>query len=163
MMTKLVEAIRINRESETAIREYSAAVRALAQVCEDEETKTNILLALEDVTGKSGFMEAVRSVLRNRTNSRLTPSDIRGWIVSEKIMDLSGYSNALASIHTTLRRLEKKGEVRETTNERGEKAYSWILKAPVPPGYVPINASGALENWKRAVDAKKARDEAKKK
>lgn len=132
MLAKLTEAVRVSREAETAVREYSAAIRALAQVCEDEETKANYLLALEDVTGKPGFMDAVRSALK-AARSIQTATQIKGTIVVMKTMDLSGYSNAMASIHTTLRRLEKKGEVEETVNDKGEKAYRLVLKAPIPP------------------------------
>jgi hypothetical protein len=38
-------------------------------------------------------------------------------------MDLSAYSNAMASIHTTLRRMKESGEVEELLNEKGERAY----------------------------------------
>ncbi|HEX6501927.1 MAG TPA: hypothetical protein VF011_01680 [Terriglobales bacterium] len=128
MMAKLADAVRINRESEQAVREYADAIRALAQVCEDEETKMNILLAVEDVTGKPGFMQAIRSVLRERSRMMLTASDIKSWILMDRKMNLSGYSNPMASIHTTLRRLKDKGEIEETTNEKGERAYRMKLK-----------------------------------
>jgi hypothetical protein len=129
MMKKLAENVRVNRESETAIREYTNAIRALAQVCEDEETRANILLALEDVSGNPGFMGAVRAVFRDHTRVALTPSEIRGMIVSEKLMDLSSYSNPLASIHTTLRRMKEKGEVTDEVNAMGDKAYRYVNQA----------------------------------
>jgi hypothetical protein len=121
MLVKLADAVRISRESEKAVREYSDAIRALAQVCEDEETKANYLLALEDVTGKPGFTAAVKSVLR--PGVAMTPKHVRDLIVFLKKMDLSGYANPMASIHTTLRRMEAKGEIEETTTNKGEKAY----------------------------------------
>jgi hypothetical protein len=133
MMAKLTDAIRINRESEKAVREYTDAIRALAQVCEDEETKTNILLALEDISGKPGFMDAIRSILRERSRLPLTATDIKSWIVMGNKLELSSYSNPMASIHTTLRRLKEKNEIEEVTNDKGERAYRWILKAPIPP------------------------------
>lgn len=49
----------------------------------------------------------------------MTPSGIKDLIK----LDLSGYWNAMASIHTTLRRLKDKGEIEETLNDGGEKAY----------------------------------------
>jgi hypothetical protein len=121
MLVKLKEAVRINRESETAVREYSDAIRALAQVCEDEDLKTKYLLGLEEATGKSGFMDAVRKILRGRHHA--TPAQIRASIQSEGVMDLTNYTNPLASIHTTLRRMKDKGEVQEITNDWGDKAY----------------------------------------
>lgn len=141
MMAKLADAVRVNRESEQAVREYTDAIRALAQVCEDEDIKANYLLALEDVTGKPGFMDAVRSALKAARPVQ-TATEIKGTILLMKKMDLSGYANAMASIHTTLRRLEKKGEVEETTNDKGEKAYRLVPKAPIPP------ASMRRESWR---------------
>ena len=38
-------------------------------------------------------------------------------------MDLTNYTNPLASIHTTLRRMKDKGEVQEITNDWGDKVY----------------------------------------
>jgi hypothetical protein len=129
MLAKLAEATRVYRESEKAVREYSDAIRALAQVCEDEEIKANYLLALEDITGKPGFMDAIRSVLKGPGQRRpLTAPEIKEFIVLGGKMSLAGYSNPMASIHTTLRRLEKKGEVEEIQNTKGERAYR------LPPG-----------------------------
>jgi len=57
-------------------------------------------------------------------------------------MDLSGYSNPLASIHTTLRRMDGK-EVEEFINDKGEKA--WRIRPPwrksasqAPPPIKPV-------------------------
>jgi hypothetical protein len=131
MLAKLTDAIRVYRESERAVREYADAIRALAQVCEDEEIKANYLLALEDVTGKPGFMDAVRAALRGNPNG-LTATQVKQVILMLKKMDLSTYSNPMASIHTTLRRMKEKDEVKEIINDKGEKAYQLIVKAPAP-------------------------------
>jgi hypothetical protein len=77
-------------------------------------------------------MDAIRSALRS-TNKLLTATEIRGTILLLKKLDLSSYSNAMASIHTTLRRMKEKGEVEETSNDKGEKAYRLIPRAPIPP------------------------------
>jgi hypothetical protein len=122
MLAKLADVTRIYRESEKAVREYTDAIRALAQVCEDDEIKANYLLALEDISGRPGFMEAIRSTLRG-SKTCLTAAQIKGGIVLMKKMDLSAYTNPMASIHTTLRRLKEKDEVEETMNEKGEKVY----------------------------------------
>jgi hypothetical protein len=141
MLAKLAEAVRINRESEKAVREYSDAIRALAQVCEDDETKASYLLALEDISGKPGFMEAIKAVFRTR-HVALTPSEIKGFIEAENRMDFSGYTNPMASIHTTLRRMKDKGDIAETLNVKGEKAYRSVPKAPAPP------ATMRRESWR---------------
>jgi hypothetical protein len=136
MLAKLAEATSTYREAEKSITEYTNAIRALATVCEDEEVKATYLLKLEELSGKPGFMDAVRSVLRGHQSKPLTPLEIKTWIVLSKKMDLSGYTNAMASIHTTLRRLKEYGEIEEVTNDKGEKAYRIIVKAPVPPASI---------------------------
>ncbi len=124
MLAKLQEAVIARREAQQQVAEYTSAIKALAQVCEDEEIKTEYLLRLEEFSGKSGFVDAVRSILRTHPDSEgLTPTQIRSWIVISKNMDLSGYSNPMASIHTTLRRMRESDEVEEVRNKKGEKSY----------------------------------------
>lgn len=122
MLAKLKDATETYREAEKAVNEYSTAIRALAQVCEDEDIKATYLLALEEVSGKQGFVDAIRSVLKR--GAALTPTDIRQMIVLTGKMSLSGYSNPMASIHTTLRRMKERGEVEEIESAQGEKAYA---------------------------------------
>jgi hypothetical protein len=127
MLAKLKEAVGVYREAAMSVDAYTTAVRALAQVCEDEEIKASYLLALEEVTGKPGFADAVRSALK-ASATPLSAKAVKGTILLMKKMDLSGYSNPMASIHTTLRRLKDKGEVQEITNTQGEKLYRLTLK-----------------------------------
>jgi hypothetical protein len=150
LMADLKQATQTLRETEKHAAGLIAAIKSLAGVCEDEEIKTSYLLALEEISGKPGFADAIRSVLREHAHGRnpLTPTDIKTWIGVGKKMDLSGYSNVMASIHTTLRRLKDSGEVVEVPNEKGERAYCWKVseaervmreavgrkpRAPIPP------------------------------
>jgi hypothetical protein len=130
-LEKLRDATQQRNELVTRIAEYTNAIRALAQACEDEDVKATYLLALEELSGKPGFVDAVKSVLRGKPDG-LTPTEIKTWIVMLKKMDLSGYSNPMASIHTTLRRLKESGDVREFQKD-GERAYQIVVRAPVPP------------------------------
>jgi hypothetical protein len=124
MLTKLRKAVELQRETQQQIAEYTNAIRALAQVCEDEDVRTGYLLSLEELSGKPGFLDAIRWVVKTHSQKKpLTPKEIRSWIILGKKMDLSGYSNAMASIHTTLRRMKDSGEIEELLNEKGEKAY----------------------------------------
>jgi hypothetical protein len=125
LMVQLKEATEAFREAEKSVAGLTAAIRALAQVCEDEEIKTSFLLALEEITGKPGFVEAVRSALKANRHSQ-TALQIKETIVLMKKMDLSGYSNPMASIHTTLRRLKDRGEIEEGINSNGEKVYRLV-------------------------------------
>jgi hypothetical protein len=127
LVAQLKESTEALREAEKSVSGLTAAIRALAQVCEDEEVKTAYLLALEEISGKPGFVDAVRSALRAARNIQ-TATEIKGTILLMKKLDLSVYSNPMASIHTTLRRMKEKGEIEEVQNDKGERAYR------LPPG-----------------------------
>jgi hypothetical protein len=131
----LEEALKQRQEADIQITTNTAAIRALANTCEDEDVKGDYLLRLEEINGKPGFKEVVLSMLRTHPKG-LTPTEIRMFITLGKKMNLSGYSNPLASIHTTLRRMEG-SEVEQFVNEKGEKAWRikprLISKLPPPP------------------------------
>jgi hypothetical protein len=135
LFRKLEEALKLRQEADIQITTSTAAIRALANTCEDEDVKGEYLVRLEEISGKPGFKEVVLSVLRGHPGG-LTPMGIRSWIGIAKKMDLSGYSNPLASIHTTLRRMEG-SEVEQFVNKDGEKAWRikrrGISNAPAPP------------------------------
>jgi len=137
MLEKLAEATKVYREAEKSVTEYTNAIRALAQVCEDEDTKNEYLLRLEELSGKQGFVDAIRAVLGNHMT--MTPIAIKQMIILTKKMSLSDYSNPMASIHTTLRRMKESGEVEETKNIKGEKAYR--LNTPKLKTLPPLDAS----------------------
>ena len=130
MFGKLTAAILTRAEAERQIAEYTNALKALAKVIEDKDTGDGYLVRLDELTGKPGFTDAIRTVLRiSRTSKKgLTPREVRTWIQMGKKMDLSLYSNPMASIHTTLRRMEESGEIESFTNERGEKAYRHVAR-----------------------------------
>jgi hypothetical protein len=122
LMADLKEAIQIVREKETHITGLTAAIKSLAGVCEDEDVKAEYLTALDELSGKPGFVSAIRTLLRAHSDG-LTPGVIKIAIQQAKLMDLTNYSNPAASIHTTLRRMVESGEVEPCTNLGGEKAY----------------------------------------
>ena len=130
MLLKLKDAIQVRTEADKQITEYTNAVRALAKVVEDEDTSAAYLIALDEIIGKYGFMDAVRFVIRGHPEG-LTPQGVRDWIVIGKKMDLSVYTNPLASIHTTLRRLVEAGEIEPFQNKKGERAYRVAEVQPV--------------------------------
>jgi hypothetical protein len=126
LVADLKDSMQILRDKEKHVTGLTAAIKSLAGVCEDEEVRTDYLLLLEEITGKPGFVDAVRSALKG-SPSGLTAAQVKQVIVMTKKMDLSAYSNPMASIHTTLRRFKEKGEVEETTNETGDKVYRWKM------------------------------------
>lgn len=130
---KLEGALKQRQEADIQITTNTAAIRALANTCEDEDVKGDYLLRLEELSGKPGFKEVVLSILKGHAKG-LTPMEIRTWIALGQRMNLSGYSNPLASIHTTLRRMEG-SEVEQFVNYKGEKSWRIKPKAvkPKPP------------------------------
>jgi hypothetical protein len=122
MFGKLAAARLAQVEAEQQISEYTTALRALAKVMEDKDEGDAYLARLDAMSGKPGFVEAIRTALRVAKKA-LTPVEVRAWIRLGKTMDLSAYSNPMASIHTTIRRMKESGEVEEVLNEKGEKAY----------------------------------------
>jgi len=121
-MADLKESIQIVREKEKHIAGLTAAIKSLAAVCEDEDVKAEYLTALDELSGKPGFVSAIRTLLRAHSDG-LTPGVIKIAIQQAKLMDLTNYSNPAASIHTTLRRMIESEEVEIVTSATGEKVY----------------------------------------
>jgi DNA-binding PadR family transcriptional regulator len=121
LFAKLESAVKQRQEADIQITTNSAAIRALANTCEDEDAKGEYILRLEELSGKQGFADALRSVMK--VGAAMKPTHIRDLIVLLKKMDLKGYSNPMSSIHTTLRRMKASGEVEELQNDKGEKVY----------------------------------------
>jgi hypothetical protein len=125
LFEKLEAATKQRQEAEVYITSSVAAIKALADMCEDEDKKNEYLVTLDEFTGKPGFKQVILSLLRTHAKG-LTPKEIKSWILLGKKMELSAYSNPLASIHTTLRRMSG-NEAEEFVNAKGEKA--WRLKS----------------------------------
>src|ERR1700689_4879575 len=129
LMADLKGSIQVVLEKEAHIGGLTAAIKSLVGVCEDEDVKAEYLTALDELTGKPGFVSAIRALLRAYSDG-LTPGVIKIAIQQAKLMDLTNYSNPAASIHTTLRRMVESGEVEPCTNLGGEKAYRLRLRTP---------------------------------
>jgi hypothetical protein len=128
MFEKLAAARLQKIEAEEQISGYTAALKAMAKMLEDKEAGDSYLVRLDELSGKPGFTDAVRYALRFCGERGATPTGIKSYIVSLKKMDLSVYSNPMASIHTTIRRMKESGDVEEFINDRGEKAYRLVAK-----------------------------------
>jgi hypothetical protein len=121
-LAKLKDAVQQRNELQSRREQYTTAIRALAQTCEDENVKGDYLTALDELSSKPGFVSAIRTLLSAHPDG-LTPGVIKIAIQQAKLMDLTNYSNPAASIHTTLRRMVDSKEVESFVNETGEKAY----------------------------------------
>jgi hypothetical protein len=69
-----------------------------------------------------GLTDACRLVLRG--GLPMTPTEVRDRLAAIGV-DLSGYANELAAIHTTLKRLNEAGEIRLIPKPSGRHAYLW--------------------------------------
>ncbi len=62
--------------------------------------------------------------------------------------NVTRYENALASIHTVIARLEKKGDIRESGTIGDKRSYRWVNRFeldPVPTGFDTPGEGGSLE------------------
>ncbi len=70
-----------------------------------------------------GMTDACRMVLK-AAGHPLSAVEMRGHLAAMG-MDLSKYTNDLAAIHTTLKRLNQSGEVASGEQRSGKPAYRW--------------------------------------
>jgi hypothetical protein len=117
------ERLKAEREQiETRLAQLRQTIGALAPLCE--------LPRPEDL----GLTDACRSVLRARFGP-LTPVQVKDDLVTMGL-DLSTYSNPLASIHAVLKRLAGAGEVIRLKTRGKKTVYAW--KRPT----IPIAVTG---------------------
>jgi hypothetical protein len=122
----LVEAIealeqlrRERQQLDIRIAKMEQVVAALRSVSERDE----------DVAATTGFTDAVRSVLKGASERGVSPTEIREGMLALGL-ELSRYSQPLATIHVVLKRLQRNGEVIEVDHD--PKRYWWALYG-VPP------------------------------
>jgi hypothetical protein len=112
---------------DAAIREYEALGaerreidRRLSQLAQTIGTLTRLLGYTPTVP--LGLTDACRLIAR--AGVPMTPTEIRDRL-GEIGIDLSGYRNELAAIHTVLKRLNDAGELRVVPRANGRDAYVW--------------------------------------
>ena len=125
MLDRMKESVATREAAAQQAAEYANAIKALARACDDEEIRDYYLVTADELSGKPGFLEPVRSVLRlpGPQKSGLTPTEVRDWILIGRRLELPLYSNPLASIRATLRRMVDSGEVEQFVGAKGETLY----------------------------------------
>jgi hypothetical protein len=113
---------------EAATRELEEALQQRAQIDERIAHLRQSLVSLSRLCGYTptiswGMTDGVRFALRSARRP-LTPIEVRDELATWGL-DMSRYSSDLSVIHTTLKRLQKAGEVRALRFDRGT-AYEWI-------------------------------------
>lgn len=108
-------------ELDIRIARLRQTIGGLSQLCEGDASMTFII---QDM----GLTEACREVLR-ASREELTPAEVIKGL--ERIgFDISGYSNLLAAVHTTLKRMTIGTNPEAIESEKdGKKAYK--LKPPM--------------------------------
>ena len=117
------------RALEAAVREYEALGeqrqqidRRLAELAQTLSTLSRLCGIVPTVS--VGLTDACRLVLRG-AGIPMTPTEVRERLTSFGF-DLARYTNDLAAVHTTLKRLNDAGELRFMARPgTGEKAYVW--------------------------------------
>jgi len=122
LFLRLTKALEQKNTAQIEIDRVSEAIRSLAYAYEDPRQTTAFMEMLAEAGTRVGFASAIRSVLALHKKG-LTAKQVRDAIQDGEIMDLSGYSNPLASIHTTLRRLVEQGEAAPFEGGSGETSY----------------------------------------
>jgi hypothetical protein len=117
------------RALEAAVREYEALGeqrqqidRRLAELAQTMSTLSRLCGIVPTVS--VGLTDACRLVLRG-AGLPMTPTEIRERLKAFGF-DTNRYTNDLAAVHTTLKRLNDAGELRFVARPgTGEKAYVW--------------------------------------
>jgi len=89
---------------------------------------------------ETGLLDAVRLTFQNLPPSivALTPPEVRG-LMENSGFNFGRYQNALAAIHTSLKRLVDKGELITIVMQGGRTAYGSARAGMIaPPPIVPI-------------------------
>lgn len=124
LRSELRTLIKQRRYIENRMSNVHLALRSLAREIEDKNEREEVLREIEAARRKpAGMTQAVSENLRQTSHS-LSANEVREWLQREGF-DLSDYSQPLATISVTLRRLEKKGLVKAMREDR-KVTYKWI-------------------------------------
>jgi hypothetical protein len=128
-LTKLMEEQEELEGQMETLRRRIAVVRSgvvgLAGLCGAIPGKEYPHLFPRTISSDTGFTDAVREVMKSGGQLYgFTPVAARDAL-KEAGFDLGKYKNPLASIHTILKRLEMKGEVKGHTQDDGGVRYVW--------------------------------------
>lgn len=132
---KVHERERLNAE----IVKLTNTVRMVSGMVEENEERDRRLHALVGLANMTspGLVDVVRVALRKAGERGLTAIDTRDALQNSGF-DISGFTNPLASVHTTLKRLIAQGEAAYGQERDGKAVYVWAL-----PSY---GASSSLRN-----------------
>jgi hypothetical protein len=113
-------------DKDEAIRSRLDTAMSLSKQIPEDDSRHQKLLALagEVPAIELQLTEAVLDALY-RSENALTPKEVKKALETARF-DFSGFTNPLASIHSTLRRLSNRPEVNVHTGLNGKAAYRWV-------------------------------------
>jgi predicted nucleic acid-binding Zn-ribbon protein len=124
LRSELQELCKQRKHVEMRMVNVNLALSSLAREIEDANEREDVLKEIQAARRKpAGLTEAIAESLR-QTHHSLSAEEVRYWLEMEGF-DLSQYSQPLATISVTLRRLEASGRVKATRVGRKVR-YKWI-------------------------------------
>lgn len=110
---------------ERQLVQVNLALRSLAQETDDQDERDEVLRQIEKARRKpAGLTKAISECLRAMPHHSFSANEVREWLEREGF-DLSDYSQPLATISVTLRRLAASGKVKAMRKNR-RVTYQWI-------------------------------------
>ncbi len=159
LMERRAKLIRQRDEAEIELAKMKQLIVSIFSMLPEEQQKPN-QQAIDDMEAESaGLQDAIKLVFSTNPGVWLALSDVRERLIDTGF-DFRRYkANPLASISTTLKRVTETGYL-ESKNTGSGALY--MRRGPnLPYSIVPMNTPA--ENWKRAVEKKKVRDESRNK
>jgi hypothetical protein len=134
---ELGETNKRKAELETRIASLRETVIALGRMCGEEFDEADAL----------GLTEAIRQTFMASPNVMMTAQSVRDRLEALGF-NVTKYGNALASIHTVITRLEKKGDIKESGAIGDKTAYRWVNRytlEPIPTTFDTPGEGASLE------------------
>ena len=124
LRSELQELCDQRKHIELRLVNVNLALSSLAREIEDPDEREEVLKEIRAARRKpAGLTESITKSLRE-THDSLSANDVRYWLEREGF-DLSDYSQPLATISVSLRRLEASGCVKATRVGR-KVTYKWM-------------------------------------
>ncbi len=133
-------------EMEALLTEQTQTEQRLSYISGRIQVLKKTILSLGELLGEEfepesvGITNAIRKVLREAQDDRgtyISPIGVRNALQKDNF-PLSEYKNALAVIHTTLKRLEDQHEVDSKTWSNGKSSYRWNRSAEITDEDIPF-------------------------
>ena len=144
------EEIELRRERiDRRISRLREAIMGLGSLCNKaafEISRDHPELFPDTASPDVGFTDAIRAVFRDNKEYSYSPIEIRDYLEFTEF-DVAKYKNVLASIHSIVKRLKKKGEIIEGTQD-GKVVYKCNPRGPLAqdPAPTPAPATSDLSD-----------------